>query len=342
MNRIDVHHHAFPEKYVDALRAAGVQNSMGIDFPEWTPDTSLKEMDKNHIQIAMLSITAPGVYFSGIDFPDGFSEELARMGNEAIAEAKKRYPDRFGGFATIPVLNTDNAIEELAYSLGSLGLDGVALITNYKGVYLGDERFEPVFEDLNRRKAVVFIHPTEPGPQFDPELDLPAALIEAPFDTTRAITNMMFHGVLDRYPDITYIVAHGGGTIPFLAWRLAGIEYAQKNKKMAKVSGLYDYLLKGRPEKGLRRLKRMYFDTALVSGSYALNALRDFAGPEHIVYGSDLCIARLAPIVTKNLKRDGDFSDDQYNAISYGNSLKLFPTFTSYFGETRDGVGEAA
>lgn len=342
MKRVDVHHHAFPETYVRALKGAGVKNSMGVDFPEWTPNSSLKEMDKNQIQVAMLSITAPGVYFSGIEFPTGFSEELARIGNEAIADAKKEHPDRFGGFATIPMLDANGAIDELAYALDSLELDGVALMTNYKGTYLGDKAFEDIFEDLDRRKAIVFIHPTEPGPQYDPGLDLPAALIEAPFDTTRAITNMMFNGVLDRYPNITYIVSHGGGTIPFLAWRLAGIEYAQKDKKQSMLRGLYDYLLKGRPDKGLRLVKSMYFDTAIVSGNYALNALRDFAGSEHIVYGSDLCIARVAPIVTKNLKRDGGFSDDEYHAVSYGNSLRLFPRFSEYFGETRSGNVAAA
>lgn len=342
MKRIDVHHHAFPRTYIQALKGAGVKNTMGVDFPEWTPETSLKQMDKNQIQIAMLSISAPGVYFNGMEFPDGFSEELARLGNEAIADTKKKYPDRFGGFATIPMLNTKSAIDELAFALDKLELDGITLMTNYKGIYLGDEKFETFFENLNKRNAIVFIHPTEPGPQFDPGLDIPVALIEAPFDTTRAVANLMFNGVLDRYPNITYIVSHGGGTIPFLAWRLAGIEYAQKDKKVSVLRALYDYLLKGKPDKGLRCLKSMYFDTAIVSGNYALNALRDFAGSEHIVYGSDLCIAKLSQIITKNLKRDGNFSLNEYNAISYGNCLRLFPALSEYFSKTGSGVDEAA
>ena len=331
MQRIDVHHHIFPEKYIQALEGVGVRKTLGVEFPGWTPDASLKQMDKNQIQIAMLSISSPGVYFSGMDFPDGFSEELARLSNIAISDTRKLHPDRFGGFATLPMLNTKSAIDELSFALDSLELDGVTLMTNYEGIYLGDVQFEDIFAELNQRNAIVFIHPTEPGPQFDPGLDMPAALIEAPFDTTRAVANLMYQGVLDRYPNITYILSHGGGTIPFLAWRLAGIEYAQKDKHLSVVRALYDYLLKARPEKGLQHLKRMYFDTAIVSGNYALNALREFAGADHLVYGSDLCIAKLAPIVSKNLPRDGSFSESEYEAISYGNCLDLFPGFSAHF-----------
>ena len=207
-------------------------------------------------------------------------------------------------------------------------------MTNYRGTYLGDPQFEAIFEELDKRKTIVFIHPIEPGPQLDPGLDIPVALIEAPFETTRAVASLMFNGVLDRYPNITYILSHGGGTIPFLAWRMAGIEYAQRDKKVSVLPALYDYLLKSRPDKGLRCLKRMYFDTALVSGSYALTALKEFAGPEHIVFGSDLCIAKLSPIVTKNLKRDGVFSADEHRAIAHRNSLRLFPAFGEYFEES--------
>lgn len=340
MKRIDVHHHVFPQAYLRALKDAGVNESMGVELPEWTPEVSLRQMDKHQIQMAMQSISAPGVYLPGAELPDGFPEKLARIGNEAIAETKANHPDRFGGFATLPMLNAQAAIDELAFSLDTLKLDGVILLTNFNGVYLGDKQFEPVFRELDRRRAVVFVHPTEPGPRYDPGLDVPVALVEAPFDTTRAVANLMFNGVLDRYPNISYILSHGGGTIPYLAWRMAGIEYAQKDKKTSVVSALYDYLVKGNPAKGLKLIKRMYFDTALVSGTYALNALREFAGPEHIVFGTDLCIAKLSQIVTKNLERDGVFSDDELAAISNRNSLRLFPALSQYFDDA--GISKVA
>jgi len=331
INKIDVHHHIFPKEYVTALKDAGVKNSLGVDFPKWTVETSFKKMKENGIKIAMLSISSPGVYFSGMDFPDGFSEKLARMTNEIIAENKNKYPESFGGFATIPLLNLEAAIEELNYALDTLHLDGVCLMTNYSGKYLGDESFEPFFKELNKRNAVVYIHPNDPGETFDFELGIPNALIEVTFDTTRAVANMMYRGVLDRYPNINYILSHGGGTIPFLAWRLAGIEYGQKGKKPPIIRTFYDFLVNGEPTKGLNHLKKMYYDTAVVSGDYAVKTLQAFAGPDNIVFGSDLCINKLAAIATKNLRKDGDFTEEEYNKMSYGNCLNLFPEFEKYY-----------
>ena len=331
INKIDVHHHIFPKEYVEALKNAGVKNTLGVDFPDWTPKTSLKEMDKNGIKIAVSSISSPGVYFEGVEFSDGFSEKLARIANEAIANTRDKIPGRFGGFATIPLLNLQSALEELKYALDILKLNGVCLMTNYKGVYLGDEKFEPFFKELNRRKAIVFVHPTDPGAEFDPGLDVPHALVEAPFDTTRTVANLMYNGTLDRYPNITYILAHGGGTIPFLAWRLAGIEYGQKGKKPPVIRALYDFLVKGKPDKGLRHLKKMYYDTAVVSGTYALKSLKAFAGPKNIVFGSDLSINKLASIITKNLSKDGEFTEEEYNNLSFNNCLKLFPEFEKLY-----------
>ena len=330
-NKIDVHHHIFPKEYVEALKEVGIEKSFGVKLPKWTVDTSFEKMKENGVQIAMLSISTPGVYFPDIEVPDDFSEVLARLTNEIIAETKDRYSDQFGGFATIPMLNPDAALTELNYALDILHLNGVCLMTNYLGKYLGDETFEPFFKELNKRKAVVYIHPTDPGIEFDSELGIPNALIEAPFDTTRAVANMMYRGVLDRYPDIRYILSHGGGTIPYIAWRLAGIEYGQKDKKPPIIRTFYDFLVNGEPSKGLQHLKRMYYDTANVSGDYAIKTLQDFAGPDHIVFGTDVCISKLAPIVTKNLLKQGDFNDDRLDKMAYANCLKLFPELEKYY-----------
>lgn len=329
--KIDVHHHIFPKNYVEALKNAGVKNTLGLDFPEWEPETSLKLMDHHGIRMALLSITSPGVYPSDIDVPGEFSEKLARMTNETIAATKMKYPDRFGGFATIPLLNPDRAVEELNFALDTLNLDGVCLLTNYRGKYLGDKLFEPFFKELDQKKTVVYIHPTNLGDGLSPDLDIPSALIEAPFDTTRAVTNLMYSGTLDRYPNIRYILSHGGGTIPYLAWRIALSEYAQKDKKPPVLRSLYDFLLKGEPVKGLQHLKNMYFDTALVAGESALKSLQLFAGSKHIVFGTDFCIAKIAPVVIKNLTKDGGFNEDELADIAFGNCLNLFPSLKKHF-----------
>jgi predicted TIM-barrel fold metal-dependent hydrolase len=160
---------------------------------------------------------------------------------------------------------------------------------------------------------------------------MPHAHIDAPFDTTRAVANLMHQGVLDKYPDIRYILSHGGGTIPYIAWRLATMEYSQNGKRIPVFRTLYDFLVNGEPTKGLRHLKNMYYDTANVSGEYQVKTLQAFAGPDHIVFGTDLCIAKLAPIWVKNLAKDGDFSEEEYHKVSYRNCLKLFPNFIKYY-----------
>jgi len=330
-NKIDVHHHIFPEEYLNALKEIGVEKSLGVKLPIWTPDTSIKKMKENGVSLAILSISSPGVYFPNREVPEGTAEKLSRLCNDYITDLKEKFPDRFGGFATIPLLNKEAALNELTYALDKCKLDGVCLLTNYNGTYLGDPEFEPFFKELNKRKAVVYIHPTDPGMEYDDELGIPNSLIEVTFDTTRAVANLMYHGVLDRYPDIKYILSHGGGTIPYLAWRLASIEYGQAGKRPPLFKVFYDFLVNREPTKGLNHLRNMYYDTANVSGPYQLKALQEFAGPDHLVFGTDVCISKLAPIITKNLEKDGEFTDEDYNKMSYENSLELFPSLTEYY-----------
>lgn len=329
ISKIDVHHHPFPVEYVNAIKQAGVKKSLGFDFPTWTPEDSLKVMDETGINIAILSITAPGVYSSNpeVPFSETLSKYLSRMTNEIIAETKEQYPKRFGGFATIPMLNSEDAIDELNYSMDCLKLDGVCLMTNYNGIYLGDALFAPFFKELNKRKAVVSIHPSPLRKHPDSRLQIPDAFIEAPFETTRVATNFLLQGTLEKYPDIKYILSHGGGAIPFLAWRLSAMAYKGVNKDLA------DALIKeGKPTKGLQLLKQMYYDTALVSGKAALKALQEFVGPKNLVFGSDFYIAKtVAPTVIKNLTEYGEFSEQALKDMEYANCLNLFPQFKKYY-----------
>ena len=332
-NKIDVHHHIFPKEYVNALKELDVNDALGFPFPDWNPKTSIKGMNSNGVKIALLSVSTPGVYFAKRKFPEGFSEKLARIANNAIAQTISEHPNRFGGFATIPLLNVDCAIEELGYALDTLKFNGVCLFSNYRGIYLGDKQFEPFFQELDRRKTVVFVHPNDPYGIFNPNTEVPNALIEAPFETTRAVANMLYNGIPGRYPNIKYILSHGGGTIPYLAWRLASIEYGQKGKKVPVIRALYDFLIKGRPEKGLRHLKNMYYDTANVSGNYALKTLNAFASPENIVFGTDLTISKLSSIITNNFSKESEMNKEELDNVFYRNGLYLFPELEKIYNQ---------
>lgn len=323
MQKIDVHHHIVPKRYLDKLGAIGMTESMMVPFPKWTPEKSLSFMRKVGIDTAVVSISAPGVTFEDSQW----SADLARLCNEHIAELKEKHPGRFGGFASIPLPYIEESIEELRFALDELKLDGVCLLTNYDGKYLGDDAFESFFDELDKRTAVVFIHPTDPGKVYDPKLGISNALVEAPFETTRTVANLIYTGVADRYKRIRYILSHGGGTIPYIGWRLAMIEYAQKNRGTPVFRAMYDFLVKGGPETGLGFLRRMYYDTALVSGEYALQALKTFAGQSRIVIGTDFPFAKVSPVVLKNLKKYSIFSEKDFKAIDYENCLGLFPQF---------------
>ncbi len=326
--RIDVHHHILPDFYAEKLKSIGVTKALGVDLSNygWTPEDALSIMSKMEIETGIASISSPGIWF---DEDPVFSIDLARDCNEYMAELRDKHPGHFGGFACIPLPDKDAALEELHYALDDLKLDGVCLMTHYNGVYLGDPSFDAVFSELNRRKTVSFVHPMDPPENAVPKIDLPSSVLEAPFDTTRAFANLMHQGVLNRYPDIRYIVAHGGGAIPYLAWRFAaGVKYQQKEGKPGFLRTVYDFYIKHGPESGLNDLRRLYYDTALVSGPYSLNTLHSFAGPDHIVFGSDLPFAKvIAPKIADNIKRYTSFPDQDYHSIDRGNCCHLFPQF---------------
>jgi len=322
MKKIDVHHHITPAEYVNKLASIGITESLGQPFPKWSPEKSLSFMKKIGIDIAMMSISTPGVYFRD----DNFSRDFARMCNEYMAVIKSKYPNNFGGFASIPLPDVQGAINELKYCIDELKLDGVCLFTHYKGKYLGDKYFEDFFKELNKKKAVVYIHPTDPTNQYDPKLKIRNSLIEAPFETTRAVANLMFTGTLDRNPDIKYILSHGGGTIPYLAWRVALIEYLQEDKKPPIFKSIYDFLIKGGPETGLRILKEMYYDTALTTSPSALKALHEFVGAKGIVFGTDYPFgAKFAQKLAKDLRQYPGFSEEDFRSVDYNNCLEIFP-----------------
>jgi 6-methylsalicylate decarboxylase len=270
--RIDVHAHLVPPNWREVPAAAA---PLLRGFASWSIPSALEMMDRQGIATAVLSM----VFWSGL-FADADDQAAARRrarsSNELAAEAIRSHPDRFGAFACLPLPDVDGALAEIDYGLGELGLDGVVLLTNANGVYLGDSRLDPVFDELNRRSAVVFLHPTSPACADRTSLGYAPSLIEFVFDTTRAITHLVLSGTLERCPDLRLIVPHAGGTIPFLADRIALIASRF-------VPGSAD-----RAPAGVNAyLKKLYYELAISTSPHTLASVLRIAAPDHLLFGGD-------------------------------------------------------
>jgi predicted TIM-barrel fold metal-dependent hydrolase len=309
MQRIDIHQHILPAFYLSALAERGITVGAGSPFLEWDVQSVLALMDRHDIATAIVSIADPGVYFG-----DGlFARDLARRCNEYAADLIRDYPGRFGAFAILPLPDVDFALQQLEYALDTLRLDGVVLLSNSDGRYLGDPLFNELFSELQRRKAVVFIHPAVPAVNRHLQLDLPPFLVEFVFDTTRAIVNLLYSGTLDRCPDIRFIAAHAGGTVPYLAQRIA----------MGQV------MLPGAPQGTITYLKQLYYDLALSTSPYVLHSLQELVDASHILFGSDYPFApeMATDLVIRGLKRHDGFDEAARAMIERENALALFPRF---------------
>jgi 6-methylsalicylate decarboxylase len=318
-NLIDIHAHFFTDEYLAAMRAAGLQDVDGFPIPDWSVDSSLELMDRCDIKTSVLSISAPGIEF----VPVASARTLVRKINEQQAKLVTQHPHRFGGFALLPLPDVDGTLLEMAYALDVLKLDGIVLFTNITGVYLGDKRFEPVFEELNRRNAVVFVHPVAP-PGFNIErLGFPAPAIEFPFETTRMIMNMIASGTLRRCPHVRIIVAHGGGTLPFLANRIG-----RNLLRFGKVSPAFT------AEEVMTAFRSLYYDLTAVSHPHAIDALLTLAPPEQLLYGSDhpFMLSSLIPPAIEFVYSYSKVDEATRKALSSGNALKLFPRLATRAG----------
>jgi predicted TIM-barrel fold metal-dependent hydrolase len=268
--RIDVHHHLLPPVYVAAMSSRGLSDVAGDPLPSWTPEKSVETMDSFDIASALISVAAPGVFFGNRDE----ARSLARACNEFAAEMAARYPGRFGSFAVLPMPFTEDACREAAHALDVLHADGIVLLGSTEGKFLGDPQFDPLMAELERRKAVVFVHPNMHKTSTALGLSTPGFLVELPCDTTRAAVNLILSGTTETYPRIRWILAHAGGFLPYIAWRLA---LADK---------LLGYAAK-MPLGVLTYVRRFYYETALSASPYAMAALRALDEPSHILSGSD-------------------------------------------------------
>jgi len=187
-HRIDVHHHICPPDYRAMLRRIGVQQEGGVPVPRWHAEHALAVMDRQGIATAIASISAPGVYFGDL----GLARELARLCNEFTADLITAHPHRFGGFAVLPLPDVNAALEEVGHALDVLHLDGVIVLTSVDGQYLGDPLFDPLLAELHRRRVPTFIHPNTPQPSGT-KPSLPSSMVDYPFDTSKAVANLLTH-----------------------------------------------------------------------------------------------------------------------------------------------------
>ena len=272
-HRIDTHHHPYPPVYIEKTREVlrHTTHAFYDRLTKWHPSQAVEAMDRDGIAVSVLSVSTPSVWLGDATASRVFAREV----NEAAARIQSDYKGRFGHFAALPLPDVDGCLREIDHAFGKLRADGIALCTNYVDKYPGDEAFAPVFEELNRRRAVVYFHPTAASFAFNVIPNIPPPSIEFPFDTTRAITSLMFSGTFHRCPDIKWIFSHGGGALGMVANRLVG-------------------LAKNRPELGVRvpngvmhELSKLYLDVVGVTTTGALRAVLDIVPLSHLLFGTD-------------------------------------------------------
>jgi predicted TIM-barrel fold metal-dependent hydrolase len=310
-HRVDVHQHVVPPFWAKALPTHGGDPS-GTVIPQWSPEIAIDFMDSQEIATGILSLTAPSV----AHWDKSERREMARRVNEYTADLVAKRPDRFGNFATLPVPDVDGALRELEHALDALRADGVILLTNYAGTYLGDASFESLWAELDRRQTVVLVHPGQPT--LPTVAGVAGPLVDYPFDTTRAAVQLVLNGIVDRYPGPRIILSHAGGFLPYASHRFA--ELARVFRPDA-----------ASPADLLASFQRFYFDTALSSGPAALPTLKAFAGSGRILFGSDFpyAPAAVAASFTAKLDADGSLTADEHWAIGHGNAWALFPRLAS-------------
>jgi predicted TIM-barrel fold metal-dependent hydrolase len=323
-HRIDVHQHVVAPFWAKAipnhggdpsgLRSGDRSNTV---LPRWSPESAIDLMDSQEIATGILSLTAPGI----VGWDQSERREIARRVNEYTANLVAKRPDRFGNFATVPLPDVDGALSELEYACDSLRADGVILLGNYAQKYLGDATFEPLWAELDRRRVVVFLHPTLPLP---PAAGLAGPLVDYPFDTTRTAVQLVLNGIVDRYPGARIILAHAGGFVPYASHRFAELAHVFRpdSAKQADI---------------LASFRRYYFDTALSSSPAALPSLKAFAENGHILFGTDFPFAPadVASYFTTKLDDYEGLTPEEHRAISHGNAWTLFPRFAEQHTPTK-------
>ena len=305
---IDVHAHYLPESYRAALLDNGHGQPDGFpQIPAWSAEEHVAVMDRLGIATSLLSISSPGVHLAD----EAAARDRAREVNEAGRRAVVDHPGRFGLFASLPLPDVDAAMAEIAHCCDHLDVAGFALLTNIGGTYLGDPAFQPVFRELDRRGARLFIHPTSPSCWEHTSLGRPRPMLEFFFDTTRAVVDLVLNGTVAKHPGIEFLIPHAGATLPMVADRVSVFA------RLLAVDPAVDVL---------RDLGRLHFDLAGFPVPRQIDALLTLTTLAHLHYGSDYPFTPefAVAMAGERLAEVGDPPGSLLDALR-ANTERLFP-----------------
>jgi predicted TIM-barrel fold metal-dependent hydrolase len=305
-HRIDVHHHVSPPAWIDAVKKAKLDNPPIVN---WSVQKSLEDLDQAGIATAVVSPTTPQLNF--LENDKGTAARIARESNEYMRKLMADHPNRFGLFAMLPLPHIDESLKELTYALDTLKADGVGTMTSYGDRWLGYPEFSPIWEELNRRKAIVYTHPTTPNCCVNLVQGVEPAAIEFGTDTTRTIASLLLSGTSQRYRDINWIFSHGGGALTAFAERFQIQIVSRPPYKDKFTREIVD-----------AELKRFYYDTAQIANSVTIGALAKLVPVSQIVYGTDFPY-RTGIDHVKGLS--AAFSGAELAAIDRENALRIIP-----------------
>lgn len=312
--RIDVHQHVIPPFWSETLNSNGGDpsgprsgDSKNSVIPKWSPEGAIAQMDSLKISTGILSLTSPGI----VGWAAEFQGTMARKINDYTADLVSKNPFRFGNFATLPMPHVDESLVEIEYALDTLNADGIILFSNYGDKYLGDDEFLPLWQELNDRKAVVFLHP---GLPILPIKGIAGPLVDYPFATTRVAVQLVLNGIINRFPDVKIILSHAGGFVPYAVHRFVELAHVFRTDALSH-------------EQILQSFRKFYYDTALASSPTSLPSLTTFARRENILFGTDYPFAPADVVADFTQHLDNhEFSDElQKSEISHKNALGLFP-----------------
>ncbi|MFL6937249.1 MAG: amidohydrolase family protein [Xanthobacteraceae bacterium] len=306
---IDVHHHIVPPFWFEEVKERIAAQGGGRIIPTWygwSPQRAVEDMDRNGVATALISMTTPGIWFG--DMAQG--RRLARDYNDYAVKIVRDHPGRFGLFATLPLPDTEGSLKEIEYVFDTLHADGIGLMTSYGDKWVGDPAFLPVLEELNRRKAVVYVHPSSPLCCTSLMPYVPPFFSEFQQDTTRAILSLIFSGSLKRLADVRFIFSHSGGTLPMVAGRIE--HYAALPAFKEKV-----------PNGFITELKRLHYEIANAANKPALSALTSLVPTSQIMFGSDFPLVSIGE-TAHGLMQLG-FSPADFQKIARDNALGLIP-----------------
>jgi predicted TIM-barrel fold metal-dependent hydrolase len=308
---IDTHHHFYPPAYQKAQVDWEDQHKvphLGVQSA-WTRENDIEGMDKNSITTSILSLAStPGVWF---DAGAGAAHDMARLCCDFAAEMVRDHPGRYGLFAPLSMLDTDATLKEIEYAFETLKADGINLQTNYGDKWLGDATYKPILEELNRRKAVIFVHPLVASCCSRLSIGAIPAVIEVPHDTTRTVLSLLLNGRFAQLPDIKWLFSHGGGTIPYLAGRIEAF-YDQRGRAPGGFA----------PDGIEAEFKRLYYDTANATHPAAMAALMKLVPASQITYGTD---HPYFPLNQIDALRQLNLPPADFEAIASGNAARLVP-----------------